>query len=210
MGIIELAQIQLLNGTAADSPLLLENLRQVKKVIENFSGLPTNFVADQDDKSKLYVIGGWNTVEQHSKGFSGSDGQNEILALIKDQLTITWQYYVDIDCHEVPLEPSDTIGIILYEIKGPNRAPEEREAQQMIFEKVTHLGSTGSSGDVGGWAIGGMTEHGPLWVRIAAFKNEADAKPFPQCGEKFWKEFEDSHRPDLAEQLKVVKLLQLQ
>jgi hypothetical protein len=55
-----------------------------------------------------------------------------------------------------------------------------------------------------------MTEHGPLRVRIAAFKNEADAKTLPQCGEKFWKEFEDSYRPDLAEALKVVKLLQLQ
>jgi hypothetical protein len=209
MGIIELAQIQLLNETTANTPLLLENMRQVKKVIEDFSGLPTNFFVDQDDQSKLYVIGGWETVEKHSKGFSGSEGQNKILALIKDQMTITWQFYVDIDVQDVPLKPSDFVGIMLYKIKGPSQDPEERETKETMFEKMSHYKLRDSTRHAGGWVVGGMTEHGQLWVRIAAFNNEAAARAFPSCGEKFWKDSEGSYPPYVSEQLKVVKLLQL-
>jgi hypothetical protein len=213
MGIIELAQIQLLAGNTANTPLLIENLKQVKKVIEDFSGLPTNFVVDQDDNTILYVIGGWETVDQHLKGFSGSAEQNKILDLIKEQMTITWQYYVHINYDNVPLQLSDTIGIGIYETIGPSTDAGKQELQKTLSEKFSGREHHFTRRFVGAWALpGGMTAlDNPIWVQIGAFHDSADAKALHASDVEFFRKLGESHNvrcvPDPP--LKIVKLLHL-
>ncbi|OAP61573.1 hypothetical protein AYL99_03776 [Fonsecaea erecta] len=104
MAIIELAHITLKNGIQATDPQLKKNLKEVKRVIEEYSKLQTLFYTQIDDPSVLFVIGAWETKDHHQHGFDGSPQQAEILNLIKDQMGIDWMHYIDVDQSRIPLD----------------------------------------------------------------------------------------------------------
>ncbi|KIW90650.1 uncharacterized protein Z519_08433 [Cladophialophora bantiana CBS 173.52] len=104
MAIIELAHITLKNGITATDPELKKNLREVKRVIEDYSKLQTLFYTQIDDPSVMFVIGAWETKDHHQYSFDGSPQQAEILKLIKDQIGIDWMHYIDVDQSRIPLD----------------------------------------------------------------------------------------------------------
>ncbi|EXJ76657.1 uncharacterized protein A1O5_01165 [Cladophialophora psammophila CBS 110553] len=104
MAIIELAHITLKNGITATDPELKKNLREVKRVIEDYSKLQTLFYTQIDDPSVMFVIGAWETKDHHQHSFDGSPQQAEILTLIKDQMGIDWMHYIDADQSRIPLD----------------------------------------------------------------------------------------------------------
>lgn len=104
MAIIELARISLKNGLTADDTQLKKNVKEVKRVIEEYSKLPTIFYTQLDDPSTMFVIGAWPNKDAHQHGFNGSPQQGKILELIKDQMAITWMHYMDVDQTKIPLD----------------------------------------------------------------------------------------------------------
>ncbi|OAG42674.1 hypothetical protein AYO21_02957 [Fonsecaea monophora] len=104
MAIIELAHITLKKGLQATDPELKKNLKEVKRVIEDYSKLQTLFYTQVDDPSVLFVVGAWKNKDQHQHGFDGSPQQAEILELIKDQMSINWMHYIDVDQSRIPLD----------------------------------------------------------------------------------------------------------
>ncbi len=104
MAIIELAHIGLKNGLTATDPELKKNLKEVKRVIEEYSKLQTLFYTQVDDPSTMFVIGAWDSKDHHQNGFDGSPQQGEILGLIKDQMEIDWMHYMDVDASSIPLD----------------------------------------------------------------------------------------------------------
>ncbi|KIW12085.1 hypothetical protein PV08_09359 [Exophiala spinifera] len=104
MTIIELARISLKNGVTATDATLKQNLKEVKRVIEEYSKLTTLFYTQIDDATSMFVIGAWETKDQHQRGFDGSAQQGEILKLVEDQMDIDWMHYMDIEQHRIPLD----------------------------------------------------------------------------------------------------------
>lgn len=104
MAIIELAHISLKNGLTASDPDLQSNLKQVKRVIEEYSQLQTLFYTQLDDPSTMFVIGAWESKDKHQHGFDGSPQQKQILGLIKDQMGIDWMHYMDVEQSRIPLQ----------------------------------------------------------------------------------------------------------
>ncbi|KAI1615574.1 hypothetical protein EDD36DRAFT_433133 [Exophiala viscosa] len=103
MAIIELAHISLKNGQKATDSQLTTNLKEVKRVIEEYSKLQTLFYEQIDDPSVLFVVGGWESKERHQDGFTGSPEQNKILSLVENQMDIDWMHYVDVEQEHLPL-----------------------------------------------------------------------------------------------------------
>lgn len=104
MAIIELAHISLKNGLTATDPQLKKNLKEVKRVIEEYSKLQTLFYTQIDDPSVMFVIGAWESKDKHQHGFTGSPEQNQILDLIKDQMSIDWMHYMNVEQTALPLD----------------------------------------------------------------------------------------------------------
>jgi hypothetical protein len=104
MAIIELAHITLTNGVKATDLDLKKNLKEVKRVIEEYSKLTTLFYTQVDDPTVMFVIGAWESQEKHQHGFDGSPQQGEILKLIKDQMGIDWMHYMDVEQSQIPLD----------------------------------------------------------------------------------------------------------
>ncbi|KAJ9629195.1 uncharacterized protein PV06_08875 [Exophiala oligosperma] len=104
MAIIELAHISLKDGLTATDPTLKKNLKEVKRVIEEYSRLVTLFYTQVDDPTSMFVIGAWETKDAHQHGFNGSPQQGQILGLVKDQMDIDWMHYMDIEQSRIPLD----------------------------------------------------------------------------------------------------------
>ncbi|EXJ93400.1 hypothetical protein A1O1_01792 [Capronia coronata CBS 617.96] len=104
MAIIELAHISLKNGLTASDALLKKNTKEVKRVIEEYSHLPTLFYTQIDEPSTMFVVGAWESTDKHQNGFNGSLQQDQILQLIKDQMEIDWMYYMDVDQSRIPVD----------------------------------------------------------------------------------------------------------
>ncbi|KIX09765.1 uncharacterized protein Z518_00846 [Rhinocladiella mackenziei CBS 650.93] len=103
MAIIELAKINLKGGITASDPLLMMNTKEVKRVIEEYSKLQTLFYTQIDDPTVMFVIGAWESKDQHQHGFEGSPQQDEIYGLIKGQMEIEWMHYMDIEQSRIPI-----------------------------------------------------------------------------------------------------------
>ncbi|KAJ9617158.1 hypothetical protein H2200_000879 [Cladophialophora chaetospira] len=149
MAIIELAHISLKDGLVATDPALKKNLKEVKRVIEEYSKLETHFVTQVDDPSSMFVIGAWETKEKHQNGFEGSPQQGQILELIKDQMGIDWMHYIDVEQSRIPLD-APVLAIIreVFAKHGVNRADFD---QQFAAQTATISGAR--FGAVSGWNI---------------------------------------------------------
>lgn len=102
MAIIELAHISLKNRLTASDPILRKNTKEMKRMIEEYSKLPTLFYTQIDDPSTMFVIGAWESVIKHQHGFNGSPQQGEVLELIKDQMDMDWMHYMDVEQSRIP------------------------------------------------------------------------------------------------------------
>ncbi len=103
MAIIELAFCSLKNGLRASDPEVKKSLKEVKRVIEAYNHLSTLFYTQLDDPSKVFVIGAWDSKDQHERGFSGSAEQKQIIDLTKPQMDIEWMNYLDVEQSHIPL-----------------------------------------------------------------------------------------------------------
>ncbi|KAG9770434.1 hypothetical protein KCU88_g6610, partial [Aureobasidium melanogenum] len=148
MAIIELAHISLKNGLTATDPALKENMKEVKKVIEDYSKLPTLFFTQIDDPSTIFVVGGWETKDQHQHGFNGSPGQEKLIHLIKDQMGIDWMHYMDVDQTQLPLHAP-----VLAIVKETLPKDTHRTAFDQDFARATQSLGGARFGAISAWNV---------------------------------------------------------
>jgi hypothetical protein len=148
MAIIELAHVQLKDGITASDPDLLKNLKEVKRVIEGYSRLPTLFFEQIDDPTVIFVVGAWPSKETHERGFTGSPQQGQILELVKDQMDIDWMHYMEIDQDDIPVHAP-----VLSVVKATLPKYVNREAFVQNMEQTTWGVENGPHGAIGSWNI---------------------------------------------------------
>lgn len=148
MAIIELAECKLKNGITASDPDLLKNLKEVKRVIEEYSGLTTLFFEQIDDPTVIFVVGAWDSKETHEKGFDGSPQQAEILELIKDQMGITWMHYMDVEQNDIPVHSP-----VLALVKATLPKYVDREGFVSSMQAATEDVDGGPYGAIGAWNL---------------------------------------------------------
>ena len=146
MAIIELAYCQLKNGVTASDPELKKNLKEVKRVIEEYSKLQTLFFSQVDDPTVVFVIGAWESKDKHQHGFDGSPQQAEIINLIKDQLGIEWMHYMDVEQSKIPINAP-----VLAIIKAILPAGTSKLAFDQEFASRTRTLGGGRYGAVSAW-----------------------------------------------------------
>src|ERR1700759_3306220 len=104
MAIIELVHCQLKNDVTSDNPKLRKNLKEVKRLIEKYSGLQTVFYSQVNDPTVIFLIAAWESKDKHQHVFVESPYQGEIMNLIKDQVEVDWTYCMDVEQTKIPLE----------------------------------------------------------------------------------------------------------
>lgn len=148
MAVIELAHVQLKDGITVSDPDLLKNLKEVKRVIEDYSGLPTLFFEQIDDPSVIFVIGAWPSKEKHEHGFDGSPQQAVILDLVKDQMEIDWMHYMNLDQNNIAVHAPV---LALTKATLPKHVDHAAFVQSMV--NATQGIEPGRYGGIGAWNI---------------------------------------------------------
>ncbi len=172
MTIVELACLKLKPGLTSDDTVLLKCLVKTKQILEDYSHLPTLFYSQVEDPTIMYVIGSWETPDQHSKGFSGSEGQMEILNLGKDLLAgIPWMYYLDVEHPKLPLD-APMLAIRRYFLKTGVEKQSFIEACKLGRRKLKEL----AQGSVGAWNLPKDEQEKNLWVQFAGWNSLEDER----------------------------------
>ena len=97
MAVTELARLRLLAGTEPSTPTLLANLAKAKAVMEEASGFKFHYYHCVEDPNVIFIIGAWPSVQFHMQHFIPGRPNQELLALLKDQVTVEWMFHLDID-----------------------------------------------------------------------------------------------------------------
>ena len=162
MAIIELAHVKLLGGISISDSRLRQNMQQVTEVIEGYNHLKNLFYIEVEDPSILYVIGAWESQQQHQKGFNGSEDQGKILELVKDQMDIDWMYYIDLEQSKIPLE-APVLEISKYTLQSPaNKGPFNKALAEEMRSHDAHI-----EGSVGGWNLPKSEGEEAVWVQFS-------------------------------------------
>ncbi len=94
MVVTELALLRLLPNISLADQTLLRNLAHAKKVLESYTHQPFHFLSQIEDPT--FIIGSWDSPEQHWNDFIPSPTNQTLLNLLKDQVTVEYLFHVDI------------------------------------------------------------------------------------------------------------------
>ncbi|KAL6245612.1 hypothetical protein RBB50_007611 [Rhinocladiella similis] len=152
MPVTELALLRLRPGTEWPAAELIAHLRKAKSVMESASGFKFCYYRAVEDPDVIFIFGEWPSVEFHMTNFIPSQENQELLELLKDQVTVEWMFHLDIDQTQSPLPwHRRVIAVVRHFI-----ADGEKESFQATFQENKHnleafIG--GSDRVVGGWRI---------------------------------------------------------
>jgi hypothetical protein len=99
--ITELAQLRLLPPSIL-TPILLTNLKAVLKVSEEYTGHGFYYLQQIEDASLIYLVGEWDSLEQHMQGFIPSQANQELLESLKDMVGVEWLLHIGIGAEGLP------------------------------------------------------------------------------------------------------------
>jgi heme-degrading monooxygenase HmoA len=99
MAITEIALLRL--KSRGQSSSTKEALREAQKAQSEWSGYPVQFARQVEDSAYFYILGGWNSVEEHN-GWIKSETNQKLLAQLKDDIDVEWMFHLDIDASSYP------------------------------------------------------------------------------------------------------------
>jgi heme-degrading monooxygenase HmoA len=154
MTITEIALVRLLPPTSADDVTLRSKLGHAKVVMEKYTGRKFYYLQQIEDPSLIYIVGEWDSLDQHMNDFIPSADNQAVLESLKTELTVEWLLHADTPHANLPFPPK-TGASGVYSITRHFVKSGEKEKFMETFEANKHLlqeyVSEGTIG--GGWRL---------------------------------------------------------
>ncbi|ORY13538.1 hypothetical protein BCR34DRAFT_265664 [Clohesyomyces aquaticus] len=154
MTITEIALLRLSLNISADDSSLRSKLTHAKDVMEGYTGRRFYYLQQVEDPKLLYIIGEWESLDQHMNGFIPSADNQALLECLKDNLSVEWLHHIDAPHSALPLPTADgepcfwSIG--RHFIK-PGQKEKFKETFENTKQHVQDLVTKGTIG--GGWRM---------------------------------------------------------
>lgn len=140
MPITELALLRLSPNVTIKNAALRKNLLHAKTVMQDYTGRTFYYYQQTEDPTLIYVVGEWDSLDQHMNGFIPSEQNQGLLESLKDSLSVEWLVHADVPHAELPLPKSEAeraetlrgervISIVRHFVK-----PGSKNAFQQTFE----------------------------------------------------------------------------
>ncbi|KAI4677974.1 uncharacterized protein J4E84_008921 [Alternaria hordeiaustralica] len=187
MPITELALLHLTPGTTPESPTLRTNLSHAKTVLQNYTNRAFYYMQQISDPSCIYVVGEWDSLDQHLNDFIPSAENQALLESLKDYITVDSNLeHLDVPNAELPLPRGGremerarrgevVWSITHYTIKSGNREAFEVEFREMK-EKLDRFAGEGGVG--GGWCVGKKEGEDDVFVTMFSWRSVAEYERF--------------------------------
>lgn len=95
MAVTELALLRL--KAPEPSAVTRKDLRAAQQGQSEYSGHPVKFLRSVEDQSDFFLIGGWESVDQHRGEWIISEMNQRLLGKLKDAVDVKWMFHLDID-----------------------------------------------------------------------------------------------------------------
>jgi heme-degrading monooxygenase HmoA len=155
MTITEIALLQLVPPTVADDETLRSKLAMAKNAMEEYTGYQFRYYQEIEDPSRIYIIGEWDSLDQHYNKWVPSEKNQKLLDVLKGLATVEYLIHLEVPPQTLPLSASvgggpNVISITRHFIKDG-----ERDRFQQIFNTNKHYAeefvTEGNMG--GGWRV---------------------------------------------------------
>ena len=130
LAVTELALLRLLPNISLADQTLLRNLAHAKKDPRIIHTPGSHFLSQIEDPTLIYIIGSWDSPEQHWNDFIPSPANQNLLNLLKDQVTVEYLFHVNITQSSLLLY-APAISIVRQFVK-----PGHREAYNETFNSA--------------------------------------------------------------------------
>lgn len=102
-------------------------LRDAKDAMESFSNYPFHYyIQASDDVTYIYIIGAWDSLEQHYDEWIVSDVNKDVLKRLKGKVDVEWLFHLSLDYTED--ENDSPFGAPVISISRFFAEPGQREA----------------------------------------------------------------------------------
>jgi quinol monooxygenase YgiN len=176
MAVTEIALLRLSSNDTLDDANLRAKLAHAKAVMQEYTGRVFYYFHQIEDPTLVYIIGEWDTLDQHMEQFIPSERNQAVLESLKDDLLVEWLLHADVPHTDLPLPRTDVgraralrgelvISIVRHFVKT-----DAEDSFQHAFEANRHhLQGYLTEGRMGGgWRIDGeKDEH--EWVLLCPY-----------------------------------------
>ncbi|KAJ8114776.1 hypothetical protein OPT61_g3422 [Boeremia exigua] len=183
MTITEVALLHLLPNVVIDDTDLRSKLAQAKKIMQNYTGRTFHYLQQVEDPAYIYIIGEWESLDQHMNEFIPSTDNQALLESLQGSLSVDWLLHIDVSHAGLPLtgkgatkQTAPTFAIVRHFIKGGERA----QFQQTFDEEKHHLQDFVTEDKIGGgWRVDTEGDEDE-WVLLTPWKNVEQHHEFAQ------------------------------
>ncbi len=145
MVVTEFALLHLAPGVDISQEDIRGKLKHAKIISEDFTKRNFYLFQQVEDSSYLYIIGEWDSVEQHVNDFIPGAENQAVLETVKDDLTVPWLIYLDVSHADLPVPKSEAEkqkalqGDLVWSIVRYHVKEGERQKFQESFDANGHL-----------------------------------------------------------------------
>ena len=174
MTITEIALLRLSSNVTLDDAGLRSNLAHAKTVMQNYTGRTFYYLQQIEDPMCIYVLGEWESLDQHMNGFiPGSDNQ-ALLESLNGLISVEWLLHLDVSHADLPLPivGIDKQSIITYGLVRHFVKSGQKDRFQQTFDTEKHyLQNFVTEGKIGGgWRVDKECDKDE-WVLLTPWKS---------------------------------------
>ncbi|KAJ4986674.1 hypothetical protein SVAN01_07860 [Stagonosporopsis vannaccii] len=170
MTITEIALLFLSPDVTIDDAQLRSKLAHAKIVMQTYTNRTFYYLQQLEDPAYIYIIGEWESLDQHRNDFIPSAENQGLLESLRDLLSVEWLLHIDVPHAVLPLPGAGAIGqknpiyaIVRHFVKDGERV----RFQQTFEAEKHHLLDFLTEGTIGGgWRID-MEGNKPEWVLLS-------------------------------------------
>ncbi|KAL0264205.1 C-4 sterol methyl oxidase [Diplodia seriata] len=174
MTVTELALLRLKSGASFDDPTLRASLQKAKRAMEDFTRQPFHYFVQIEDPSYFYIVGSWPSVTNHFEEWIPSPANQDLLELLKDQISVDFMFHLDVEKPRLPLD-APVIAIGRHSVASDRRADFSH-----TFGAVKHNVEdfTAPRKVAGGWRIEKEADEKEEWVLFTGWDEVAQHGKF--------------------------------
>lgn len=178
MPVSEIGLLRLRPTKSVDDPELLTKLKAIQQGLQDFTGYPFYFLQQKNDPHLIYLLGEWESLDQHYKGLHGSSEFKERVGVMMEYFEFQWMAHYGFDMKDVDIH-SYSIQVIRFCVDKENREDFDSKVQGTVAaiggasaqRKVTH-----------GWKLDEKTDKDEFVV-LLSWENEQASEGFARCKE---------------------------
>ncbi|KAJ4367341.1 hypothetical protein N0V83_006922 [Neocucurbitaria cava] len=196
MVVTELALLHLSSGLTIENDDLRSKLTHAKSVMQNYTNRTFYYLQQIEDPSYIYVVGEWDSLDQHKNHFIPGQENQAVLESLKDMVTVDWLLHIDTSHAKLPLPKTNTDkdkaqnGKLVWSIGRHFLKDGEKGSFQQTFNANEHyLQDFVTEGTVGGgWRVdksNNVEEFVLLcpWTRVEQHSDFANTEGFAKYGQ---------------------------